>query len=133
MHGTADSQWIRCNDAVLSGGIGDARLRCGSFPPNSTLISPALHICGGVCVAGESHAIATRFFKSRLSHLPERWIAVIVRHRILKQRLDDSPRRRSSAWRDANAMLANLIHPMVYAPGANMPQDALDDRRVIDE
>ena len=30
-------------------------------------------------------------------------------------------------------MIANLIHPLVYAPGANMPQDALDDLRVIDE
>ena len=83
--------------------------------------------------ARHSHATSTTTFMSRLSYLPERWIAVIVRHRILKQRLDDSPRRRSSAWRDANAMLANLIHPMVYAPGANMPQDTLDDRRVIDE
>ena len=28
-------------------------------------------------------------FMSRVSHLPERWIAVIVRHRIVKPRLDD--------------------------------------------
>ena len=27
-------------------------------------------------------------------------------------------------------MIANLIHPLVYAPGANMPQDAVDDLRV---
>ena len=72
-----------------------------------------------------------RLSLSRLSHLPERWIAVIVRHRIVKPRLDDElaaledarhrhrfPRRRSSAWRDANAMIANLIHPQ-----ANMSQD----------
>ena len=26
---------------------------------------------------------------------------------------------------DANAVIANLIHPLVYAPGANMPQDFL--------
>jgi len=32
--------------------------------------------------------------------------------------------RRPRAWRDANAMIANLIHSLVYAPGANMPQDA---------
>ena len=37
------------------------------------------------------------------------------------------------AWCDANAMIANLIHPLVYAPGANMLQDALDDLRVIDQ
>ena len=72
---------------------------------------------------------------SRLSHLPERWIAFIVRHRIVKPRLDDELAaldcfrcRRSSAWRDANAMLANLTHPH-----ANMPQDALDDLRVVDQ
>ena len=29
-------------------------------------------------------------------------------------------------------MIANLIHSMVYSPGANMPQDALDDLRVVD-
>jgi len=70
-----------------------------------------------------------RLSLSRLSHLPERWIAVIVRHRIVK--LDDElaaledarhrhrfPRRRPRAWRDANAVIANLIHPH-----ANMPQD----------
>ena len=71
--------------------------------------------------------------------------AFIVRHRIVKPRLDDElaavedarhrhrhrfPRRRSSAWRNANAMLANLTHPLVYAPGANMPQD---DKSVIFE
>ena len=36
--------------------------------------------------------------------------------------------RRPRAWRDANAMIVNLIHPR-----ANMPQDVLDDLRVIDE
>ncbi len=81
-----------------------------------------------------------RLSLSRLSHLPERWITVIVRHRILKQRLDDelaalddSHRRRPRAWRDANAVIANLIHALIYVPGANMPQDVLDDQRVIDE
>ena len=60
---------------------------------------------------------------SRVSHLPERWIAVIVRHRIVKQRLDDELTavdcfrcRRPRAWRDANAMIANLIAPLDYAP-----------------
>ena len=82
-----------------------------------------------------------RLSLSRLSHLPERWIAVIVRHRIVKPRLDDELaaledarhrhqflHRRPRAWRDANAMIANLIHPQ-----ANMSQDALDDLRVVDE
>ena len=82
-----------------------------------------------------------RLFMSRLSHLPERWIAVIVWHRIVKPRLDDELtalevarhrhrflHRRPRAWRDANAVIANIIHPH-----ANMPQDALDDLRVIDE
>ena len=68
------------------------------------------------------------------------WIAVIVWHRIVKQRLDDElaaiddfPYRRPRAWRDANSMIANFTHPLVYASGANMPQDALDDLRVIDQ
>ena len=76
-----------------------------------------------------------RLSMSRLSHLPERWIAVIVWHRIVKPRLDDELAaldcfrcRRPRAWRDANAMIANLIHTR-----ANMPQDVLDDQRVIDE
>ena len=69
--------------------------------------------------------------------------AVIVRHRIVKPRLDDEftalevarhrhrfLHRRPRAWRDANAIIPNLIHPLVYAPGANMPQDAVDDLRV---
>jgi hypothetical protein len=30
-------------------------------------------------------------------------------------------------------MIANLIHPLVYAFGANTPQDVLDDLRVIDQ
>ena len=77
---------------------------------------------------------------------PQSEPAVIVRHRIVKPRLDDELaavedarhrhrflHRRPRAWRDANAVIANLIHPLVYAPGANMPQDALDDLRVIDE
>ena len=91
-------------------------------------------------VPGDIHGDFSCRFMSRVSHLPERWIAVIVRRRIVKQRLDDKlaalddsrhrhrhrfPYRRSRAWRDANAMIANLIHPLVYAPGANMPQDAL--------
>ena len=74
-------------------------------------------------------------FMSRVSHLPERWIAVIVRHRIVKPRLDDelaalddSPRWRSRAWRDTNAII-----PKFTCPHANMPQDALDDLRVIDQ
>ncbi|MBM4224548.1 MAG: hypothetical protein FJ167_07095 [Gammaproteobacteria bacterium] len=29
--------------------------------------------------------------------------------------------------------IANLIHPLVYARGANMPQDALDSLRIIDQ
>ena len=76
---------------------------------------------------------------SRLSHLPERWIAVIVRHRIVEPRLDDELaavedarhrflHRRPRDRCDANAMIANLIHPH-----ANMPQDALDDLRVVDQ
>ncbi len=32
-----------------------------------------------------------------------------------------------------NAVIANLIHPLVYAPRANMTQDALDDLRVVDQ
>ena len=91
-------------------------------------------------IPGDIHGDFSCRFVSRLSHLPERWITVIVRHRILKPRLDDklaalddSHRRRPRAWRDANAVIANLIHPLVYVPGANMPQDALDDLRVIDE
>ena len=74
-------------------------------------------------------------FMSRVSHLPERWIAVIVRHRIVKPRLDDelaalddSPRWRSRAWRDTNAII-----PKFTCPHANMPQDALDDLRVVDQ
>ncbi|MSR42104.1 MAG: hypothetical protein EXS10_09445 [Phycisphaerales bacterium] len=35
---------------------------------------------------------------------------------------------RPRAWRDANAVIAKLIHPH-----ANMPQDALDDLRVVDQ
>ena len=96
----------------------------------------------------DSHGDFSCRFMSRVSHLPERWIAVIVRHWIVKPRLDDElaalddsrrrhrhrfPYRRSRAWRDANSMIANFTHPLVYAPGANMPQDALDDLRVIDE
>ena len=71
---------------------------------------------------------------------PQSEPAVIVRHRIVKPRLDDELAARDCfrcwrprAWRDANAVIANLIHPPVYAPGANMPQDALDDLRVIDK
>ena len=30
-------------------------------------------------------------------------------------------------------MIANLIHLLVYALGANTPQDVLDDQRVIDQ
>jgi len=41
--------------------------------------------------------------------------------------------RRPRVWRDANAVIANLIHALVYAPGANMPQDALDSLRIIDQ
>jgi len=29
--------------------------------------------------------------------------------------------------------IANLIHPLVYARGANTPQDALDSLRIIDQ
>ena len=78
---------------------------------------------------GDIHGDFSCRFMSRLSHLPERWIAFIVRHRIVKQRLDDELtalddsrhrhrflHRRPRAWRDANAVIANLIHPLVYAP-----------------
>jgi hypothetical protein len=34
------------------------------------------------------------------------------------------PLRRPRASRDANAMITNLTHTLVYAYGANMPQDA---------
>ena len=69
--------------------------------------------------------------------------AVIVLHRIVKPRLDDELaaledartrhrhrfiHRRTRAWRDANAVIANLIHPQ-----ANMPQDVFDELRVIDD
>ena len=54
---------------------------------------------------------------------PQSEPAVIVWHRIVKPRLDDELAaldcfryRRPRAWRDANAMIANLIHPLVYAP-----------------
>jgi len=89
-------------------------------------------------------------FKSRVSQLVMRGrskssqqsdSSVIVRHRIVKPRLDDElaaledarhrhrfPHRRPRAWRDANAIIPNLTHPH-----ANMPQDVLDDLRVIDE
>ena len=74
-------------------------------------------------VPGDSHGDFSCRFMSRVSHLPERWIAVIVRHRIVKQRLDDELTavdcfrcRRPRAWRDANAMIANLIAPLDYAP-----------------
>jgi hypothetical protein len=30
-------------------------------------------------------------------------------------------------------VIANLIHPLTDTHGANMPQDALDDLRVVDE
>ena len=50
--------------------------------------------------------------KSRLSHLPVQWMAVIVRHRIVKRRLDDELDaldclccRRTRAWRDATELL----------------------------
>ena len=94
-----------------------------------------LHHLGDVRRAGKFHATATATLKSsnrvcdcyfsvldhslNLQSNP----AVIVRHRIVKPRLDDElaaiddfPYRRPSAWRDANAMIANLIHPLVYAP-----------------
>ncbi len=38
---------------------------------------------------GDIHGDFSCRFMSRFSHLPERWIAFIVRHRIVKQRLDD--------------------------------------------
>ena len=79
--------------------------------------------------------------RGRSSSSQQSDFSVIVRRRIVKPRLDDElaalddsrrrhrfPHRRPRAWRDANAMIANLIHPH-----ANMPQDALDDLRVIDE
>ena len=40
-------------------------------------------------IPGDIHGNFSCRFVSRLSHLPERWIAVIVRHRIVKPRLDD--------------------------------------------
>ena len=106
---------------------------------------PAL---GGVRVAGESGKVPCDShgdFLCRVCHTcfsaldrtpnPQSEPAVIVRHRIVKPRLDDELAaldcfrcRRPRAWRDANAMIANLIHPH-----ANMPQDVLDDLRVIDE
>ena len=65
--------------------------------------------------------------------------AVIVRHRIVEPWLDDElaalndsrhrfPRRRPCAWCKANAMIAKFT-----CPHANMPQDALNDLRVIDQ
>ena len=76
----------------------------------------------------------------RRTQNPQSEPAVIVRHRIVNPRLDDELAARDyfRCWRprarcDANAVIANLIHPLVYAPGANMPQDALDDLRVIDQ
>ena len=107
-----------------------------------------LHRLGGVRVAGESGKVPCDShgdFLCRVCHTcfsaldrtpnPQSEPAVIVRHRIVKPRLDDELAaldcfrcRRPRAWRDANAMIANLFHPR-----ANMPQDVLDDLRVIDE
>ncbi len=88
--------------------IGDLRPRCG-------VVSSDFPALGGVLMAGKSHATATRFFKSRLSHLPERWITVIVRHRIVKPRLDDElaavedARHRHRFLHRLSVQLANLV------------------------
>ena len=143
----------KCNNAVLQyeclatlWHISDLRPRCGVVSARS----PAV---GGGRVAGESGKVPCDShgdFLCRVCHTcfsaldrtpnPQSEPAVIVRHRIVKPRLDDELAaldcfrcRRPRAWRDANSMIANLTHPLVYAPGANMPQDALDDLRVIDE
>ena len=117
-----------------------------SHSPRSSFLQ--LHRHGGVRITGyratipcDIHGDFSCRFMSRLSHLPERWIAVIVWHRIVKPRLDDKLAaledarhryrcrpRRPRAWRDANAIIPNLTHPH-----ANMPQDELDNLRVVDQ
>ena len=120
--------------------VGTLRSRRGEVSAHS----PAL---GGGRVAGNSrkvpgdiHGDFSCRFMSRVSHLPERWIAVIVRRRIVKQRLDDKlaalddsrhrhrhrfPYRRSRAWRDANAMIANLSFGDIYESSSSRVASAI--------
>ena len=65
--------------------IGDLRSRCGAVfarSPNRR--------CSRHWISRDNfRRHPRRLFVSLLSHLPERWIAVIARHRIVKPRLDD--------------------------------------------
>ena len=132
--------WRHCDSLAT-------RLLRGVVSSDVAVVSSDFPALGGVRVAGESGKVPCDShgdFLCRVCHTcfsaldrtpnPQSEPAVIVRHRIVKPRLDDELAaldcfrcRRPRAWRDANAVIANLIHPLVYAPGANMPQDALDD------
>ena len=137
----------------MAGSLAPFALAAEQFP----LIPLLSEVVVWRAIAGNSQATSTASFHvvlCRMCHTcfsaldrtpnPQSEPAVIVRHRIVEPRLDDElaavedarhhhrfPYRRSRAWRDANAVIANLVHPLVYAPGANMPQDALDDLRVV--
>ena len=152
VHCEAVIPYVECTNAVPNCTRLATSWRIGGLRSRGGAVSARSRAHDGVHIARRFHATSTATLKSlnRVCHccfsLLDRSLnlqsepAVIVRHWIVKPRLDDELAAvdcfrcwRPRAWRDANAVIANLIHPLVYAPGANMPQDALDDLRVIDE
>ncbi len=153
VHCEAVIPYVECTNAVPNCTRLATSWRIGGLRSRGGAVSARSRAHDGVHIARRFHATSTATLKSsnRVCHccfsLLDRSLnlqsepAVILRHRIINPRLDDElvaievgrccqriPHRRPSAWRNANAMLANFIHPLV-----NMPQDALDDLRVIDE
>ena len=119
---------LQCKCLATLWRIGDLRLCCGAVSCNST----ASAVFAWRDIARQSHAkpyvfqiaCATHASAVDRSHSPSigsssHWFDDEL------ATLDCFRCRRPRAWRDANAMIANLTHPQ-----ANMPQDALDDLSV---